>query len=145
MFDTHGIHLGGDHERAIREVFREVTRARAHRDALALTGWYAPDAWITGPGVHLAGREAIRAALADAFAGPLRATRNVHDIQGIRLVDATTALVRTSSMTLLPGRTEPLPGQREEITWVLSRYTGRWLIEAQHSSPPPPDGRAAQD
>ncbi|CAG7600423.1 SgcJ/EcaC family oxidoreductase [Actinacidiphila bryophytorum] len=124
-----------DHDSAVREVFREVSRAWAAGDATAFTAWYAPDASVVLPGYHLAGEEQIRSAMAGAFAGPLHGTRRVHDIERIRLVTPDVALVHTSSATVQDGQYAPAAEEREAVTWVLARHAGRWLIEAYHSSP----------
>lgn len=126
------------YESAVREVFREVSRAWAAGDAAAFTAWYAPEASVVLPGYHLAGEEAIWTTMAGAFTGPLHGTRRVHDIEHIRLLCPDVALVHTSSATLRDGQSEPAPEQREKVTWVLARHHGRWLIEAYHSSPADP-------
>lgn len=136
MTSTTAAQAAAHHEPAVREVFREVSRAWAAGDASAFTAWYAPEASVVLPGRLLAGEEEIRTTMAGAFAGPLRGTRRVHDIERIRLVAPTVALVHTSSATVPAGQDEPAPEQRERVTWVLAGHGGRWLIEASHSSGP---------
>ncbi|CAG6391578.1 SgcJ/EcaC family oxidoreductase [Streptomyces cocklensis] len=126
------------YDSAVREVFREVSRAWAAGDASAFTAWYALKASVVLPGSRLEGEEDIRTTMAGAFAGPLHGTRRVHDIERIRLLCSDVALVHTSSATLREGQREPAPEQREKVTWVLARHHGRWLIEAYHSSPADP-------
>jgi uncharacterized protein (TIGR02246 family) len=138
MTSTPAAEAADRHDSAVREVFREVSRAWAAGDASAFTAWYAPEAWVALPGSRLLGEEEIRTTMAGAFAGPLRGTRRVHDIERVRLIGEDVALVHTSSATVPSGRPEPEPGQREQVTWVLARRDGRWLIEAYHSSPAAP-------
>lgn len=135
MTSSPAAHAAAQHESTVREVFREVSRAWAAGDAAAFTSWYAPEASVVLPGFHLAGEESIRTTMAGAFAGPLHGTRRVHDIERIRLVTPDVALVHTSSATVQEGQLEPGPEQRETVTWVLAKHSGRWLIEAYHSSP----------
>ena len=120
---------------AVRAVFAETSRAWADGDADAFTAWYAPDATVILPGVYLPRRDAIRTAMAAAFAGPLRNSRRIHQVQTIRFTEAGTAIVITNSITALPGQPEPPVQQHERATWVLSRHDARWFIDAYHSSP----------
>jgi uncharacterized protein (TIGR02246 family) len=119
----------------IRAVFGEVSRAWADGDADAFVSRYAKDATVIFPGVYLPGKDAIRAAMAAAFAGPLNGSRRIHELQSIRFPGRGTAVVISDSATAFRGEGE-LPVDRwERVTWLLSRRDGRWLIEAYHSCP----------
>ena len=87
------------------------------------------------PGFYLPDKDAIRASMAAAFAGPLKGSRRIHQMQGIRHLGAGTAIVISNSATMFPGEAEPAAQRRERATWVLSRRDGRWLVEAYHSCP----------
>jgi uncharacterized protein (TIGR02246 family) len=119
----------------IRAMFGEVSRAWADGDADRFVGRYAEDATVIFPGTYLPGRDAIRAAMAAAFAGPLKASRRIHDLQAIRFPVDRTAVVISNSVTVFAG--EPgAPAERwERVSWLLSWRDGKWLIEAYHSSP----------
>ena len=119
----------------IRAVFGEVSRAWADGDADAFARRYAEDATVIFPGTYLPGREAIRAAMAAAFAGPLKGSRRIHDLQAIRFPGDRTAVVISNSATVVAGEPEAPAERWERVTWLLSRRDGRWLIEAYHSSP----------
>ena len=127
--------LGAGQEGALRAVFDETSAAWADGDADAFAARYATDATVILPGRYLPGREAIRTAMAAAFAGPLKNSRRIHRVQSVRFTDPGTAVVITDSITALPGNPEPPVQQHERATWVLSRHDGRWLIDAYHSSP----------
>jgi len=127
--------LGAGQEGALRAVFDETSAAWADGDANAFAARYATDATVILPGRYLPGREAIRTAMAAAFAGPLKNSRRIHRVQSVRFTDPGTAVVITDSITALPGNPEPPVQQHERATWVLSRHDGRWLIDAYHSSP----------
>jgi uncharacterized protein (TIGR02246 family) len=120
---------------AIRDVFVQTSRAWADGDTEAFAAWYAPDATVILPGVYLPGQDAIREAMAVAFAGPLKNTRRIHRVQSIRFTDPGTAIVITDSITALPGAPEPPVQQHERATWVISRHDSQWLVEAYHSCP----------
>ena len=119
----------------IRAVFGEVSRAWADGAADRFVGRYAEDATVIFPGTYLPGRDAIRAAMAAAFAGPLKGSRRIHDLQAIRFPGDRTAVVISNSATVLAGEPEDPAERWERVTWLLSRRDGRWLIEAYHSSP----------
>jgi len=127
--------LSAGQEGALRAVFDETSAAWADGDANAFAARYATDATVILPGRYLPGREAIRTAMAAAFAGPLKNSRRIHRVQSVRFTDPGTAVVITDSITALPGNPEPPVQQHERATWVLSRHDGRWLIDAYHSSP----------
>ncbi|MFG1808876.1 SgcJ/EcaC family oxidoreductase [Streptomyces sp. NPDC049040] len=124
-----------EHDRAVREVFRGMTRAWEAGDAAAFTAWYAPEAWVILPGRRLEGEEEIGTVMAGAFAGSLHGTRRNHEIERIRLISPDVALVRTRSATVTAEQDEAGSGQHETVTWVLARRDGRWLIEANHIGP----------
>ena len=126
---------GTSQDSAIRAVFAQTSRAWANGDGEAFTASYAPDATVILPGVYLPGQDAIREAMAAAFAGPLKNTRRIHRVQSVRFTDPGTAIVITDSITALPGAPEPPVQQHERATWVLSRHHGQWLVEAYHSCP----------
>jgi uncharacterized protein (TIGR02246 family) len=126
---------GTSQDSAIRAVFAQTSRAWADGDTEAFVAWYAPDATVILPGVYLPGQDAIREAMAAAFAGPLKNTRRIHRVQSIRFTDPGTAIVITDSITALPGAPEPPVQRHERVTWVLSRHGGQWLVEAYHSCP----------
>jgi uncharacterized protein (TIGR02246 family) len=126
---------GTSQDSAIRAVFAQTSRAWADGDGEAFAAWYAPDATVILPGVYLPGQDAIREAMAAAFAGPLKNTRRSHQVRSIRFTSPGTAIVITDSVTVPPGEPQPAAQQRERATWVLSRSDGRWLIHAYHSSP----------
>ena len=124
---------GTSQDSAIRDVFAQTSRAWADGDTEVFAAWYAPDATVILPGVYLPGQDAIREAMAAAFAGPLQNTRRVHRVQTIRFTEPGTAIVITDSITALPGAPEPAVQQHERVTWVLCRHDGQWLVEAYHS------------
>ena len=60
---------------AVRSVLDGLYAARAVGDAGAFIAPCASDATVVLPGSYLAGRDEIRAAMTDAFAGPLNGSR----------------------------------------------------------------------
>jgi uncharacterized protein (TIGR02246 family) len=119
----------------IRALFADVSRAWTDGDADAFAAGYAENATVIFPGTYLPGREAIRAAMAAAFAGPLKGSRRIHDVQAIRFPGDRTAVVISNSGTVLAGEPGAPADRSERVTWLLSRRDGRWLVEAYHSSP----------
>jgi uncharacterized protein (TIGR02246 family) len=122
-------------ERAVQAVMEAVSAAWADNDVDAFVAHYADDATAVLPGFALLSKPVIRAAMAAAFAGPLKATRRLHRVQGTRFLDDATAIVISRSVTVPGGEDEP-PADRWSIaTWVLSNHSGRWLIRAYHDCP----------
>jgi uncharacterized protein (TIGR02246 family) len=119
----------------IRALFADVSRAWTDGDADAFAAGYAENATVIFPGTYLPGREAIRAAMAAAFAGPLKGSRRIHDVHAIRFPGDRTAVVISNSGTVLAGEPGAPADRSERVTWLLSRRDGRWLVEAYHSSP----------
>lgn len=117
----------------VRDVVAAASRAWADNDVDAFASVYADEATAILPGFHLRGREGVHAAMADAFAGPLKGTRRVHDVRSVRLLDADTAVVISRSGTVPADAAEPETWSM--ATWVLARRGGRWLVEAYHDCP----------
>jgi uncharacterized protein (TIGR02246 family) len=110
-------------------VIDSVSEAWAAGDAKAFVGSYAEDATAILPGFTLIGRPAIETAMAAAFDGPLKGTRRLHQVQSVRPLGDTTAIVITRSTT------EPPAGTWSIATWVLSGRSGDWLVESYHDCP----------
>jgi uncharacterized protein (TIGR02246 family) len=124
-----------ENDTAVRAVFTEVSRAWADGDAEAFADWCADGASAVLPGVRLQDRDAIRSAMAAAFAGSLRGSRRIHEVRRIRFLGDGTAIALTDSATVFPGEAEVPSERREWATWVLARHGDRWLIEAYHGCP----------
>jgi uncharacterized protein (TIGR02246 family) len=119
----------------LADLVAEVSRAWAAGDAEAFAAHYAPDATAILPGFHLRDRADIRSSMATAFAGPLRGSRRVHEIQAERHYAADTAVVVTRSATLHAGESEPPPARWSLATWLLRLDGERWLVAAYHDCP----------
>lgn len=131
--DTTTILAGRDG--AVRAVFGEVSAAWADGDADTFASWYTECATAVLPGFCLLDKDAIRAAMAVAFAGPLKGSRRIHEVQTVRFLGDGTAIVISKSATVLAGDAEPAEGEWDWATWVLARHEGRWLIESYHGCP----------
>jgi uncharacterized protein (TIGR02246 family) len=120
---------------AIRAVFDEVSSAWADGNADEFIASYAEEATVILPGIYLAGRDAIRASMRAAFAGPLSGSRRIHRVRSIRHVGIGTAVAVSNSATVFQGEDEPPAERWERATCLLTRHDGPWLIEAFHSCP----------
>ena len=125
-------------DRAVLAVFEATSSAWAEGDANAFVRWYGETATVILPGAYLRGRAAVRAAMAEAFALPLKGSRRIHTAQDVRFLDADTAIVITRSVTVFPGESEPPADRWELATWAFSRGDDGWLVEAYHSCPVAP-------
>ncbi|WP_369249172.1 SgcJ/EcaC family oxidoreductase [Streptomyces sp. R41] len=124
-----------DAERAVLAVLDGVYTAWAANDPDAFVADYAADATALLPGTHLRDKEEIRAAMAAAFAGPLKGSRAVHDVQSVRFPGPGTALVISKGAILLAGETEPRSENRALDSWVLSEQDGAWRVQGFHNCP----------
>jgi uncharacterized protein (TIGR02246 family) len=120
---------------AVRAVLDEIYTAWADNDADAFVAPYAEDATATLPGTHLEGREAVRAAMAEVFAGPLKGSRGIHEVHDIRFPVAGTAVVTGRAAIVLAGESEPRGENRALDTWVLCEQEGAWRVQAFHNCP----------
>lgn len=135
MASNNAMALLVDDDRAVRAVLDGVYAAWADNDADAFVAGYAEDAIAVLPGTYLPNKDAIRANMEKAFAGPLKGSRAVHEVQNVRFVGAETAVVINKGAVLLAGQTEPAAEARALETWILSRQGGTWYITALHNCP----------
>jgi len=120
---------------AVRAVIDGVFAAWTDNDADAAVASYAPDATALLPGTYLQGKEAVRTAMAAAFAGPLKGSRVLHDVVSVRFSGTGTALVVNRAGIVLAGETEPRDENRALDSWVLSEKDGVWQVRAFHNVP----------
>jgi uncharacterized protein (TIGR02246 family) len=125
-------------ESAVRSVLDRIYAAWADNDANAFVAPYAPEATATLPGASLRNREAIRATMAALFAQELKGSRAAHSVESVRFLGADVAIVRSKGAIILAGQCDPAPASWALETWVLSRTTGSWRVEAFHNCPAGP-------
>jgi uncharacterized protein (TIGR02246 family) len=118
---------------AVRSVIGGVYAAWGDNDADSFVASYAEDATATLPGSRLVSKRTIHATMTEAFAGPLKGSRCIDEIQHIRFIGDDAAVVFGRSGIVQAGQTEPAGW--ELTTWALSRQDGRWLVEAYHDCP----------
>jgi hypothetical protein len=107
---------------AVHQVFAAVSHAWAAGDADAFVASYTEEASAILPGFALLGRAAIRDAMGDAFAGPLKGSRRVHQLRSVRFLNDAdgdgagggggTAIVLSRSGTALSPRRTGGPWRR---------------------------------
>jgi uncharacterized protein (TIGR02246 family) len=125
-----------DNDEAVREILRGTVSAWTANDPDAFADLYAKDATVTlANGTYLRGRDEIRAYMAAGFAGPLHATSGMDELESVRLLGDDAAVAVSLSGFLLPGETAPAADRRRRATWVLSRLSGAWKVEAYANCP----------
>jgi uncharacterized protein (TIGR02246 family) len=122
-----------DDDSAVAAVLDEVYAAWAAGDAEAFVAPYAEHATVVLPGSCLQDKDAIRTTMADAFTGPLRGSRGIHQVQSIRFPGPDTAIVISKGGIVFAGQTDIAAATRSLETWVLSRQDGAWRVEAFHN------------
>ena len=121
--------------RAVAAVLDEVYAAWAAGDADVFVAPYSEHATAVLPGSYLRDRSAIRATMAEVFAGPLKGSAGVHQVQSIRFPAAEMAIVISKGGIQFAGQASPAPETRSVDTWLLSRPDGSWRVEAFHNCP----------
>ncbi|MGA2756086.1 MAG: SgcJ/EcaC family oxidoreductase [Solirubrobacteraceae bacterium] len=118
---------------AVRAVLNEVYAAWADNDPDAFVARYAADATAVHTGVYMPNRDAIRATIAAMFAGELKGSKGVHEVQSIRFVGADTAIVLSKGAIVIAGQDEAARESRTIDGWVLCRHDAHWRVEAFHN------------
>jgi uncharacterized protein (TIGR02246 family) len=120
---------------AVRAVLDSVYAAWANNDADAFVTNYTEDATSILPGSYRETREMIRDRMAASFAGPLKGSRVIDEVQSVRFLGDDGAVVVSKSGVLMAGETD-VPGERWVMaTWVLAKRDGKWLLAAYHNCP----------
>ena len=125
-------------ETEVREAMRRIYAGFDANDAERYAAGYAPATTVITPGVYLEGRDALRDTMEGHYAGALKGSKGRYDIQRIRFVTDDVAIVISLGSVLLAGQTEPSPTGLFHDTWVFSRASGDWQVEAFHSCPANP-------
>jgi uncharacterized protein (TIGR02246 family) len=133
MTSTKATSVLADNDSSVRHVLDGIYTAWASNDADAFAALFTPDATSVLPGQYRTNRNEIRANMAAGFAGPLKGSRVLDEVQSIRSLDDASAVAVTKSGVLFAGETE-VPAERwVRATWVLSRQDGQWLVAAYHN------------
>jgi uncharacterized protein (TIGR02246 family) len=120
---------------AVSAVLDEVYAAWAAGDADAFVARYTAQATAVLPGSYLPDRDAIHAAMMEAFAGPLRGSRGIHQVQSARFPSREVAIVISKGGIQFAGQASVAAETRSVDTWVLIRPNGTWQVEAFHNCP----------
>jgi len=120
-------------ERAVRAILDGVYAAWAANDADAFVASYSPQATAALPGTLLRDRAAIHATMKALFAGALKGSRAIHEVQSVRFLGPDLALIINQGAAVLAGQTKPANDVWSLETWVLSRSSGGWQVEAFHN------------
>jgi uncharacterized protein (TIGR02246 family) len=125
-------------ELAVRAVLDAVYTAWADNDADAFVAPYARDATAVHTGTVMPNRDAVRATMAAGFAGALKGSEGIHEVQSVRFVGSDTALVLSRGAIRFAGQDEPDAASRTLDGWVLCHRNGSWRVEAFHNCPEGP-------
>ncbi|MDJ0385318.1 SgcJ/EcaC family oxidoreductase [Streptomyces sp. G-G2] len=120
---------------AIRAVLVDSYKAWEAGDADGMVANYTEDATAIMTGSLRDSREVIRKNMALSFEGPLKGTSTVNKQLGMRFVGRDGAIVVSESGILFAGQTEVAETGKVNVTWVLEKRGGQWLIAAYHNSP----------
>jgi uncharacterized protein (TIGR02246 family) len=122
-------------EAAIQAVLVDSYKAWEAGDADGMVANYTADATAILTGSLRGSRDVIRDNMALAFEGPLKGTSTYNKRLSLRFVGSDAAIVVSESGILFPGQTEVPDTGKVNVTWVLEKRDGQWLIAAYHNSP----------
>ncbi|MCU7827182.1 SgcJ/EcaC family oxidoreductase [Kitasatospora sp. DSM 101779] len=120
---------------AIQAVLVDSYKAWEAGDADGMVADYTADATAIMTGSLRDSRDAIRDAMAMAFAGPLKGTSTYNKQLSLRFVGRDAAIVISESGILFAGQAEVPDAGKVNATWVFEKQDGQWLIAAYHNSP----------
>jgi len=124
-----------DDRAAIQAVLADSYKAWEAGDADGMVADYTADATAIMPGSLRDSRDVIRDNMALAFAGPLKGSSTYNKQLSLRFVGRDAAIVVNESGILFAGDTEVPDAGKVNVTWVLEKRDGRWLIAAYQNSP----------
>jgi uncharacterized protein (TIGR02246 family) len=122
-------------EAAIQAVLTDSYKAWEAGDADGMVANYTADATAIMTGSLRGSRDVVRENMALAFAGPLKDTSTYNRQLSIRFVGRDAAIVIAESGILFGRDTEVPDTGKVNVTWVLEKRDGQWLIAAYHNSP----------
>src|SRR5258706_2345588 len=103
MASSHTTSVRTEDDAAVRSVLDRVYAAWADNDADAFVADYAEDATAVLPGSYLPNKGAIHATMVDVFAGPLKGSRAIHEVQSVRFLGADAAIVISKGAVVPAG------------------------------------------
>ncbi len=114
-------------------VLDELHAAWVTGDADAFAACFTADTTSIVPGSVTDGRPAIHERMVARFAGPLKGTRVIDEVTGVRYLGPQAAVL-VSRSTVVPAGADGPPDDADWVmaTWTLQRQEGRWLIAAYH-------------
>ncbi|RKT19414.1 uncharacterized protein (TIGR02246 family) [Streptomyces sp. 1114.5] len=123
-------------EAALRAVPEQIVAAWAQHDADGFAEAFTEDATLILPGdIYLTSRQAIRAFMTQAFAGPFKGTRVTGQPTSIRALADGVAVLVTQGGVLAPGDTEVTAERAIRATWVLAKQGDDWRIASYQNTP----------
>jgi uncharacterized protein (TIGR02246 family) len=119
---------------AIAALTQKVIAAWAYNDAETFAGVFVEDGTMILPGLYLKGRDAIRAYLVEAFAGPYKGTQVTGRPLDLRVLGADFGILLTQGGVLPAGHTEVPDEQAIRASWVVVKRDGEWRLAAYQNS-----------
>ncbi|HEV2638884.1 MAG TPA: SgcJ/EcaC family oxidoreductase [Actinocrinis sp.] len=137
MTDDRSTETPAADEAEVRAVLDRLYAAWLDYDADRFVADYAEDASSILPGSLRVGRDQVRDRMAASFAGPLKGSKPLDEVQSVRFIGAhrEVAVVVSRSCSLAAGETAAPDDRWIWATWTLAEQDGRWLVEAYHNCP----------
>lgn len=120
---------------AVADLPQKVVAAWAQNDADEFANVFTEDGSLILPGLFLKGRDAIKAYMATAFAGPYKGTRVTGQPVDLRFVSANVGLIITEGGVLAPGETTVATERAIRASWLVTKVDHEWRLTAYQNSP----------
>lgn len=120
---------------AVAALPQKVVAAWTQNDADEFANVFTEDGTLILPGLFLKGRDAIKAHMTTAFAGPYKGTRVTGQPVELRFFNADTGLVITEGGVLLPGETTVAAERAIRASWLVTKVDHEWRLTAYQNSP----------
>lgn len=120
---------------AVSALPQQVMAAWSRHDAQAFADVFTEDGTMTLPGIHVEGRAAIAAFMADAFAGPYRGSQVVGAPTDLKVLAPGVVLLRTEGGVIPAGGSEVPAAATVRAAWVAVARDGEWKLAAYQNTP----------
>ena len=120
---------------AIAAVPARMVAAWAAHDADAFSELFTEDGTMMLPGVYKKGREAIRAFMAEQYAGEYKGTRVTGAPLEIKPLHARAVALITQGGVIPAGETELPDSAAIRASWILVKRNRKWLLAVYQNCP----------
>lgn len=120
---------------AVAGLPRRLVEVWAAHDADGFADLFHEDGTLILPGAYLAGRDAIRGYMGDAYKTFYKGTRVTGSPLSVRFLGPDVGLLITEGGVIAAGRTDLADADAIRATWLVVRRDGEWRLAAYQNTP----------